>query len=482
MGPIVIRLAVLLHAASLVVGCSTERPIEPRDVVTPATGSEDGLPSRKAPPPSRPKKVERKLLLFGLDGADWKLIDPLVAAGRMPNFSRLIARGAKAPLKTFRPCLSPLIWTTIATGVGPLRHGISGFTAEVPGTGEELLVTSNLRRVEALWNIVSAREHTVGVIGWWATYPAEEVRGFVISDQASTLRRDNYRAALSLASTDDAEDRPTTWPPALAKELAVSLQLPAKAEPDLLDRFMKLPDKDKKKLLAGGEVDVEDIRSIFKFALLIDRSFIESGAAAVKQHSPDLTALYLNGLDAAEHHFWKYLEPEKFRDVPKGDVERYAKVIDEYYVYMDEVLGRFLALYPEDQLTVVIASDHGHEANRHHDPKSEGHFDRVCSGTHDEAPDGVLVIAGKDVLTGAKLAQPSVLDITPTILALMGIPAGEDMPGRVLTEAIDPAFLAAHPVTSVPTHSADRKFSPLPVKSAIGDELKKKLEGIGYIE
>jgi hypothetical protein len=344
-----------------------------------------------------------------------------------------------------------------------------------------VLVTSNLRRVDALWNIASEHDHSAGVIGWWATFPAEEVDGFVISDQASTLRRENYRTALDL-SPPQAGGGLTTWPAGLATELAEPLTISARAEPELLDRFLKLDAKTRRKLLKGTEVDVEDILSIFKFALLIDRSFIESGLRAVECYRPDLTALYLNGLDAAEHHFWKYTEPDAFDGVPADEVTRYGKVIDEYYVYMDEVLGRFLKLYDADELTVVIVSDHGHAANRHYDPKSEDHFDRVCSGTHDEAPDGVIVIAGKDVRPGAELNKPNVFDVTPTILALMGIPVGEDMPGRVIDEAIEPAFLKAHPLRTVPTHSAGRKFSPLPVKSAIGDELKKKLQGIGYIK
>lgn len=469
-------------AALLTAGCSTDRPIEPREVDRTAKGAVDELPERRIAPDPRPAKVGRKLLLLGLDGADWKLIDPLLEAGRLPNLQRLISRGTRAPLKTARPCLSPLIWTTIATGVGPLKHGITGFTAKLPDTGEELLVTSNLRRVEALWNIVSKRGRSAGVIGWWASFPAEEVRGFVISDQASTLRRQNYRAALELGEPVAGEGLPSTWPPELAAELADSLDLSARAEPGLLDRFLKLDERTKQKLMAEIEVDVESILSIFKFALLIDRSFVESGLKAVERHKPDLTALYLNGLDAAEHHFWKYIEPDKFKAVPADELTRYGKVIDEYYVYMDEVLGRYLALYDEEQLTVVVVSDHGHEANRHYDPKSKDHFDRVCSGTHDEAPDGVIIVSGKDIRRGAELNKPNVFDITPTVLALFGIPVGEDMQGRVIAEAIDPAFLAAHPITTVPTHSKDRKFSPLPVKSAIGDELKKKLEGIGYIE
>ncbi|MBW2277644.1 MAG: alkaline phosphatase family protein, partial [Deltaproteobacteria bacterium] len=403
MGRVLQIVTVPLLAVFLVSACTIERPIEPRDDGAKIKGDHDQLPERQPLPAPKPTRVERKLLLFGLDGADWRLIDPLLEAGRLPNLQRLIAHGTRAPLKTFKPCLSPLIWTTIATGVGPLVHGISGFTAKLPDGGQEVLVTSNLRRVEALWSVASKHDHSAGVIGWWATFPAEEIDGFVISDQASTLRRENYRAALELENTNSDQQLPTTWPVELATALKEPLTLSARAEPELLDRFLKLDAKTKRKLLKGAEVDVENILSIFKFALLIDRSFIESGLVAAKQRQPNLTLLYLNGLDAAEHHFCKYTAPDKFAGVPADELKRYGKVIDEYYVYMDEVLGRYLALYDADELTVVIVSDHGHEANRDYDPKSKDHFDRVCSGTHDEAPDGVIVISGKDVRQGVAL-------------------------------------------------------------------------------
>jgi predicted AlkP superfamily phosphohydrolase/phosphomutase len=229
-------------------------------------------------------------------------------------------------------------------------------------------------------------------------------------------------------------------------------------------------------------VDKEDIVSIFNFGLAIDRSFVESGLAALSRQQPDLTLFYLNGLDAAEHHFWKYIEPEKFPGVPPADVERFGKLIDEYYVYMDEVLGQLLARYPAGDVTVIVVSDHGHEANEQYAPSSADHFHRVCSGSHEHAPDGVLIMAGPRVVPGARFGvQPNIFDVAPTVLALLGLPVGEDMPGRVLTEAIDPAFLSRHPVTTVKTHSAERRYSDLPVRSEMGAALKEKLKGIGYI-
>src|SRR5262245_7666940 len=49
------------------------------------------------------------VVLIGLDGADWNIIEPLIAAGRMPHMAALAARGARARLLTINPTLSPVI-------------------------------------------------------------------------------------------------------------------------------------------------------------------------------------------------------------------------------------------------------------------------------------------------------------------------------------------------------------------------------------
>ncbi|MCK4915439.1 MAG: hypothetical protein KAS89_04670, partial [Candidatus Eisenbacteria sp.] len=101
-------------------------------------------------------------------------------------------------------------------------------------------------------------------------------------------------------------------------------------------------------------------------------------------------------------------------------------------------------------------------------------------------PTGVLAFWGKDIAEGRELADASVLDITPTILALCGLPVAEDMDGSVLTEAIDRDFLRAHPVRTIetyelelePTDAADRE----PIESPIDDEVRERLRALGYIE
>lgn len=447
------------------------------------TGSVPSTPVASAP--NEPARVARKMFLFALDGATWTLMDPLLAQGKLPHFTQLIDNGVRGPLKTFKPTASPIIWTSIATGVGPAKHGISDFTVKIPGSQETLLPTSNMRRVKALWNIVSENDFSVGVVGWWASYPAETVNGFVISDQASTLRTKSYETALHVThKTAPLGDRRETFPVELDGELEDIIAKSPGVGVGHLTRFMKLSDKEMAEVSGKEGIDIEDIRSAFKVAMLIDQAFIASSVYAIEKYKPDVAMVYLNGLDAAEHHFWKFMEPDKFANVSAADTERFGKLISEYYIYMDEVLGIFMDLYRgrEQELTVIVVSDHGHEANLAHDPNSEQHYDRVCSGGHEEAPDGIIIMSGKDIVAGGTIDNANVLDIAPTGLGLMGIPVGADMPGRVLREGIRPGFFKDHPVSKIPTHSADRTFSDTPVPSPMGDALKEKLKGLGYIQ
>ncbi len=125
----------------------------------------------------------RPVLFVGLDGADWQLLDRYVAAGSMPNLARLVREGAGGTLRTIHPPLSPLVWTTMMTGVSPLQHGILDFTRWSPVDGRKEPVTSDERRVPAIWNMASDGGRRVAVFGLWATYPAETVRGLMVSDR-----------------------------------------------------------------------------------------------------------------------------------------------------------------------------------------------------------------------------------------------------------------------------------------------------------
>jgi predicted AlkP superfamily phosphohydrolase/phosphomutase len=128
-------------------------------------------------------------VVVGLDGADWQLLDDYVKAGAMPQLARLAAEGRRGVLVTQHPPLSPLVWTTMMTGRGPLEHHILDFTRRAPGTGAREPITSDERRVPALWNMADQRGRRSAVLGMWATYPAETIRGVVVSDRLFSFQQ-----------------------------------------------------------------------------------------------------------------------------------------------------------------------------------------------------------------------------------------------------------------------------------------------------
>ena len=122
------------------------------------------------------KSKPSRVIVLGLDGMDPQTVDLLMSEGKLPNFAKMRQHGAYAPLVSAEPLLSPVVWTTIATGKGPDQHPIGHFVA-VNEKGDPLPVTSRMRKVKPLWNILSDAGRRVAVAGWWATWPSDKVNG-----------------------------------------------------------------------------------------------------------------------------------------------------------------------------------------------------------------------------------------------------------------------------------------------------------------
>ena len=125
-------------------------------------------------------KNKRKLLLIGWDGADWKVINKLIDAGKMPAMEKLINNGVIGNLATLDPPFSPMLWTTIATGVRPDKHGILGFSEPSPNGQGVQPVSSTSRKVKAIWNILMQEGYKSHVVGWWPSHPAEPINGVMV--------------------------------------------------------------------------------------------------------------------------------------------------------------------------------------------------------------------------------------------------------------------------------------------------------------
>lgn len=151
--------------------------------------------SRELPPGAIKTVVDRShagspVIFIGLDGADWRLLEPFMADGTMPELAKIVARAETRVLLTQHPPLSPLVWTSMMTGVSPLEHRILDFTRFSPATRQQEPITSDERAVPAIWNMARAGGKRVAVFGMWATYPAED--GVVLTDR--DLPRDYVEA------------------------------------------------------------------------------------------------------------------------------------------------------------------------------------------------------------------------------------------------------------------------------------------------
>src|SRR5436305_1092676 len=176
------RLSISLPAAllALALGCGRggRQAEQPAGMAAPAASIPEPAPD---PAIARAARPGRHVVFVGLDGADWDLLDPYMAEGVMPNLAALVRGGRSGVLTTIHPPLSPLVWTTMMTGVGPLEHGVLDFTRFSPATGAREPIGSGERRVPAIWNMATAGGRSVAVLGPWATYPAQPVGGVRVS-------------------------------------------------------------------------------------------------------------------------------------------------------------------------------------------------------------------------------------------------------------------------------------------------------------
>ena len=389
-----------------------------------------------------------RVLVVGIDAATWDVIRPLMAAGRLPTLRDLVGRGWSATLQSMEPTISPAIWTTIATGQRPAVHGITGFLAPGPD-GREIPVTSNVRRREPLWAIASRHERSVNVVGWYVTWPVEPVKGVMVSDRFVDADRGELVGG---GSQSLSREHPGVYPAELAPELE---KLFVRA-----DRFIDPYEREFHALVKAYPVDAT--RTAIAERLMRERP-------------ADLTLVYLWGVDPMQHVFWKYYQPETWRGppLPAFEVELNRNKIPDYYADTDAFLARLLAaMGPRD--TVVVVSDHGAGPVHTYDPTSP------VSGDH--RPEGVVIMAGNHVRHGEGQGGASILDITPTVLYLLGLPVGRDMEGRVLEAAIDPGFLAANPPRAIATHEVrTHEGQDAAVPTDADERIKDRLKSLGYL-
>ncbi len=402
----------------------------------------------------------KKLLLVGWDAADWKVIDPLLAKGEMPVLASILAGGVRGNLATIQPPFSPMVWTSIATGVRPVKHGILGFMEPAPDGLSVRPVTNLGRRTKAIWNILHQKGRRSIVAGWWPSHPAEPIHGAMVSDLFPLKGEQPAGAPMPPG---------TVYPPSIAARLAEMRVHPSELTGEILSMFAP----------RWAEVDQEKDRSVNDLAGIIAETVSMHCAATelMATEEWDLAAIFYAGIDHFSHRFMSY-HAGKPRRKNDSTAEIFAPVVENAYRYHDTMLGRLLQLAgPECGL--ILISDHGF----HSDALLPDYIPAENAGPAVEHRSfGIFCMRAPGVRQGEQIFGASVLDVTPTALHLLGIPVGLDMDGKVLLNA----FGDERPVETVESWEAiegdaGRHRNEDAYDGAAAAESLKQLVDLGYV-
>jgi predicted AlkP superfamily phosphohydrolase/phosphomutase len=270
--------------------------------------------------PLRP--VAERLLIIGLDGATFEVLDPLLAAGRMPQLQLAMRSGIWGILNSTQPPITPAAWTTFMTGKGPGRHGILDFET-YDATTHTLTFNSTYEiREKTLWQLLSEKGLRVGSINVPMTYPPKPVNGFMISGFETP-----------------SIDAQFTWPPELKEEI-----------------FRLIPNYDYRtnwRRTALGRL--EQLRDNLEY---IANSFDQGTRLTTHcgdRFGWDVLMVVFKLVDNLQHKAWKYLDPRFSRGFPREN-----ELAAACFTRLDESLGELFAYARRNDATVLIMSDHGH--------------------------------------------------------------------------------------------------------------------------
>ena len=410
----------------------------------------------------------KRVLLIGWDAADWVFLTPLLDSGKMPNLHRLIETGTSGRIATLQPILSPILWTSIATGKRGDEHGVLSFIEPTPDGQAVRPVSSYSRRAKALWNILSQAGRPSVVVNWFASHPAEPIKGAIVSNRFA-------HSVISSPTTDPSAFHPSDLAEVMSKLRVTAAQLtPEQMLPFFLE---KLPNDDDKRLQTLAHFFAQ-CASVHNAATYL-----------AEAEEWDFLAVYYDMIDHVGHEFAQY-EPPRMEHVSEEDFKTYRYVLESTYRYHDMMLGRWLELV-DDETVVIVLSDHGfyHGVGRPLAERARLSGERP-KGVHLNPLiwhrlHGVFVARGPGIKSDALVHSASLLDIAPTILTLLGEPVPDDFQGKPLTAIFEKevevrttgSLEAPHPDDGVHRGAPEEEKDPWAAQQAIA-----QLADLGYVE
>ena len=405
------------------------------------------VPRATSPAPSAKvgASAAPRVRIILLDGASLSLVRERAAAGRLPNFGKMLDRGAVMDLATLKPTQAEPVWAAAATGKYSSKNGVrsnavfrtdadepeavdllpdycfayglvqQGYVTEHPADAESV-------RARAFWDIAADYGIASGIVRWPLTYPARLNRGYLISDQfhkgsSSPLRLADARAGSPTSAVEVAravvdEEEFSVWPDPAAP--------PGEAQTD------------------GGPL------------LRWDRVYRDVARRLEPLFTTRVSAIRYQGQDALSHVHWRSAEPGRFNPLtPEGAAG--AAALDLHYKEIDSDIGRAIdGQAPGDLLLVV--SGFGMERVSLTKRVVALLLRQVdLTGSHEGAPDGFLIAYGSQV-DHVELPRGAIVDVAPTVLYYLGLPVGRDMDGFARSDIFVRAYRREHPVTYISTH------------------------------
>jgi Tfp pilus assembly protein PilF len=394
--------------------------------------------------------VVGRVAIFAIEGADWELLSELGDDDRIPNIKALNRGGAVGSVQTIQPTVAPMLWTTVATGLPPDRHGVIDFIDHGRG---DLPVDAFTRRTPALWEIAEAFSRHSMVVNWWCDWPP--------AGDASV----RYDAPAQLLPGAVA-------PASLAPRLR-AFEVPLSTVGyDQVRRFLNISAAEYDDAVKSGQPG----HPVNVFRSILAKTWNDHRVAMnlYREQTPLFFAMDFDGTDAVNHLFAPFHPP--LRDgVRDDDYRKYWPAVSNYYAEIDRLLGEWMSILPEDT-TVIVLSSHGFGWGRNR-PRSMPNGGAALS---DHRNPGIFIAYGHHVVASRVPHSLSVYDITPTALAILGLPQSGEMPGHVATWA----FKDVAPVQSagVVSYSEFVNSRPLSVPAqSDANAYRAELQAIGHL-
>lgn len=396
-----------------------------------------------------------RLEVIAIDGFDPAVLDALAPSGRVPTLARLFGNGA-ARLRADAVRDPAREWTTVATGQPPSVHGVysletrrvAGLQGRVTTVESPQPLTSALRdvtdllrlthpstasgaelRVKTIWEIAADAGLRAAVINWWATWPATSAGRnppVVVSDRA-ILRLERGGALDGEIAPKEVYDRLRNEWSSIREQAAseVSSWLPPAADPATAATLRRSAEVDALQVAIASRLDASPV---------------------------DLLAIYLPGLDIAQHTLLGSGDA-----VSPSDLAERLEGLRGYYLFLDALLER-LTRRSEGELTVLIAQP-----------------GRIATITH-----GLLALSGRG--SGGKVrTDVRAIDVAPTLLHVLGIPISRELAGRPLLDMFAADLVARYPVREVATYGHRTAPTALRQGQPLDREMIERLRSLGYV-